>query len=432
MAVAPDGKTFLADGSNIRMVDEHGVITTVIGHQYHRSTWRPMPCSGAIPARDVQLNWPTELAVSPLDNTLHFIDDNVVLKMTHDGRVSIVAGRPLHCPPPSEPADSALATAASLVEPQSLSFAPNGDLFVVESDSQRINRIRRISTDGRMTTYAGSDSGCNCLDAATCPCFEPDRHLAANTKFSSIASVACSPDGVLYVADTGNYRIRAVGSNIPPEKSDGVFEVPDPDAQELYIFNKFGQHVLTKDIMTSSVVYRMSYTQATSNGRLDSVTDAAGRKLTIMRDLRGQVEALRTSSGEKYTIKMSRVGDLETFREDSTGQTTEFKYLHSTRLLRSKLDLGRDAATFYDYDDNGRLVGVVAPTGERTDLKFNLTSSGAAIEVTKGERTVRVLQLKEDRIASAEGVVSIMADKSLKVTYPDIRKSLRLRQRIQI
>ena len=41
--------------------------------------------------------------------------------------------------------------------------------------------------------------------------------------------------------------------------------------------------------MTSSVVYRMSYTQATSNGRLDSVTDAAGRKLTIMRDLRGQV-----------------------------------------------------------------------------------------------------------------------------------------------
>ena len=142
------------------------------------------------------------------------------------------SGRPLHCPPPSKLADSALATAASLVEPQSLSFAPNGDLFVVESDSQRINRIRRISTDGRMTTYAGADSRCSCqAGAAACPCFEPDRHLAANAVFSSIASVACSPDGVLYVADAGNYRLRAVGSNIPPEKSDGVFEVPDPDAQ---------------------------------------------------------------------------------------------------------------------------------------------------------------------------------------------------------
>ena len=67
---------------------------------------------------------------------------------------------------------------------------------------------------------------------------------------------------------------------------------------------------------------------------------------------------------------MSRVGDLETFREDSTGQTTEFKYLHSTRLLRSKLDLSRDAATFYDYDDNGRLVGVVAPTGKAISMPY--------------------------------------------------------------
>ena len=70
--------------------------------------------------------------------------------------------------------------------------------------------------------------------------------------------------------------------------------------QELYIFNKFGQHVLTKDIMTSSVVYRMSYTQATSNGRLDSVTDAAGRKLTIVRDLRGQVSAQMVMDAIQY------------------------------------------------------------------------------------------------------------------------------------
>ena len=71
---------------------------------------------------------------------------------------------------------------------------------------------------------------------------------------------------------------------------------------------------------------------------------------------------------------MSRVGDLETFREDSTGRTTEFKYLHSTRLLRSKLDLGGDAATFYDYDDNGRLVGVVAPTGKAISMTPLATS----------------------------------------------------------
>ena len=59
-----------------------------------------MPCEGASAASEVQLNWPSELAISPLDGTLHFIDDNVVLKLTSDMRLTVVAGRPLHCPPP--------------------------------------------------------------------------------------------------------------------------------------------------------------------------------------------------------------------------------------------------------------------------------------------------------------------------------------------
>ena len=99
IAVGVDGKIFIADGTNIRQVDENGIITTLIGNQNHRSTWKPMPCEGALPLDEVQLNWPTELAVNPLDGSLHFIDDNVVLKLTNDGRVKVIAVRPLHCPP---------------------------------------------------------------------------------------------------------------------------------------------------------------------------------------------------------------------------------------------------------------------------------------------------------------------------------------------
>ena len=112
------------------------------------------------------------------------------------------------------------------------------------------------------------------------------QYLAANVKFSAISSISVTPDAILYIADQGNYRLRAVSSSIPPEKSDGVFEVPDTDAQELYIFNKFGQHVLTRDIMTGNIVYKLAYTQATSNGKLMSVTDAHGKTLTLTRDYR--------------------------------------------------------------------------------------------------------------------------------------------------
>jgi hypothetical protein len=33
IAVGVDGKVFVADGTNIRQVDENGIITTVIGNQ---------------------------------------------------------------------------------------------------------------------------------------------------------------------------------------------------------------------------------------------------------------------------------------------------------------------------------------------------------------------------------------------------------------
>jgi hypothetical protein len=35
--------------------------------------------------------------LSPLDGSLHFIDDRLVLKLTDDLKVKVVAGTPLHC-----------------------------------------------------------------------------------------------------------------------------------------------------------------------------------------------------------------------------------------------------------------------------------------------------------------------------------------------
>lgn len=46
-----------------------------------------------------QLQWPTGLSLSPLDGSLHFIDDRLVLKLTADMKVKVVAGTPLHCHP---------------------------------------------------------------------------------------------------------------------------------------------------------------------------------------------------------------------------------------------------------------------------------------------------------------------------------------------
>ena len=269
IAIGPDGKVYFADGNNIRMVDENGIMHTVVGHQNHRSNWKPIPCDKAVSVDEVQLNWPTGLAINPLDGTLHFIDDNMVMQLTNDGRIKIVAGRPLHCPPPpnsnfqqDDPQSS------GLLEPQDISFSANGELYIAESDSKRVNRVRRV-VHNTIEIIAGGDTSCNCMEK-DCSCFDPDSYLASSTSFSAISSLAVSPDGKIYVADEGNLRIRAIASQMPTKEDDEVFEVPDPGAQELYIFNRYSQHILTKDLLTKCLIYSMEYSQATSTGQFHS------------------------------------------------------------------------------------------------------------------------------------------------------------------
>ena len=397
------------------MVDEFGLISTLAGHQHHRATWKPMPCLGSLPVEEVQLNWPTDLTINPLDGSLHFLDDDMVLSLTPDGRVRVVAGRPLHCHSAQYSPHSAQSSA--LNQPQSITFSSTGELYIAESDSQRINRVRKISHSGQMETIAGKNSNCNCLDSG-CKCWDPDTHLAASTRFSAISSIAVSPDGKLYVADQGNYRVRTIASMMPTNEDDAVFEVPDPDSQELYIFDRFGQHIQTKDIMTQSVLYSMEYHQSTSNGRLVSITDASGRKLSVLRDYSGQVTALQTSGGHKIVVKINRMGNLETY-EQPDGFRIQFEYMSSTGLLLSRLD-SSDYGLMFDYDQYGRLIQCVAPTGELTRLTFNLTSSGGNIKV--GET---VLNVNDNHVSQSQKSSS---DIAFKDTTIDSDRSLYIRE----
>jgi secreted PhoX family phosphatase len=93
IAVANDGTLYFADGTNIRMVDRDGIISTIIGSHVHKSHWKPVSCEGTLKMEEVLLRWPTEVSINPLTGSLHFLDDRVVMMMTPDGRLRIVAGK---------------------------------------------------------------------------------------------------------------------------------------------------------------------------------------------------------------------------------------------------------------------------------------------------------------------------------------------------
>ncbi|CAL7949137.1 unnamed protein product [Xylocopa violacea] len=414
VAVSADNVLYFADGTNIRMVDRDGIITTVIGNHMHKSHWKPIPCEGTLNVEEVHLRWPTELAINPLDNSLHMIDDHMVLQLAADGRVKVVAGRPLHCASPSSSFDTELATHATLVMPQSIAFGPSGNLYIAESDSQRINRVRMIGTDGKITPYAGAESKCNCLERG-CDCFDADHYLASTSKFNTISAVAVSPDGVVHIGDQANYRIRSVMASIPDASGAREYEIYSPDTQEIYVFNRFGQHVATKNILTGETVYQFTYNVNTSNGKLSTITDAAGNKVFLLRDYSSQVNSIENTKGQKCRLRMSRMKMLQELSTPDNYNVT-FDYHGPTGLLKTKLDsTGRSYV--YNYDEFGRLTTAVTPTGKVISLTFDLSLKGAVVKVGQNSRKPISMLIKGSsvvtRIGEAEHRTTVLPDGSV-------------------
>lgn len=421
VAITSDGTVYFADGTNIRSVDRDGLVATVLGSHQHRTHWNPMPCEGTLPVNEVRLRWPTEIAINPLDGALHIIDDHMILRLTRDGRVKIAAGKPLHCPAGAASDAVDLATQAGLIMPQSLAFGPTGDLYVAESDSQRINRVRRVGTDGRIATVAGAESKCNCLDAG-CNCYDEERHLATASRFNTISAIAVAADGVLHICDQANYRIRAVVSSLPETVGTGSFDIYSPETQEVYAFNRFGQHVATRSMVTGRSIYLFGYNVNTSNGKLSTVTDSAGNKIFLLRDYSNQVTSIENTRGHKCRLRMSRTRLLQEFATPE-GRNVTFDYHGSTGLLRSRADSGRGQSVSYAYDDNGRLISAVSPTGELIKLTFDLSLKGASVVVVHGARSPVVYFIKPGwsvsrKVGQAEEVVSMQPDRSVIVLTP--------------
>ncbi|CAB4065038.1 Tenascin-X,Tenascin,Teneurin-m [Lepeophtheirus salmonis] len=373
---------------NARVVDEKGNISTVIGSHKHRTHWKPLPCEGTISMEDVVLRWPTALAINPMDNTLYFIDDNMVMKITSDGRLQIVAGRPLHCHRPQGEILNNFASHTTLVSPQSITFGPQGEMYVAESDSRRTNRISVVGTDGRINSFAGKDSKCNCLEK-TCDCFSEDNHLALETIFGSISSIAAGPDDTLYVADQSNERLRKIQTSIPSMTLAKEYEVYSPTTQELYIFNRFGLHTATKYIPTKETLFKFSYSVSTSNGKLVGITDANGGKITILRDYSGKVNAIENPMRQKLNVRLDRK-QMMTSLEYPDSYSVSFSYYRSKELIYSRRDT--DGNSFvYEYNSDGRLTTVVTPTGEVLRLSADLNIQGALVNISRGKEVTRVL-----------------------------------------
>lgn len=295
----------------------------------------------------VILEWPTDLAVSPMDNSLYVLDNNVVLRITDNGQVSIAAGRPLHCPLAGMDRGVAGGQRAALTPLESavsIAVSYHGEFYIAETDERKLSRIRKVSVDGEITHLAGEPSDCDCKNDANCDCYQTGDGYAKDARLNGPSSLVAAPDGTLYVADLGNIRIRALSRNGPTLTSSATtYEVASPDAQELYIFDINGTHQHTASLLTGDFKYTFSY--STEND-ITAVTDSSGNTLRIRRDPSRMPVRIVAPDNQVIWLTMGTNGGLKTLT--AQGQELVLLTYHGNNGLLATKTSEIGWTTFYE------------------------------------------------------------------------------------
>ena len=251
------------------------------------------------------------------------------------------------------------------------------------------------ASDNRIQRFAGADLKCSCMDVG-CQCYSSDL-LAANAKMSTVSAIAVTPDGRVHICDHENLRIRTVFSALPQQHSqNGEYEIVSAPDNEVYVFNRHGQHMMTKSVPSGHTIYTFSYNVNTLNGKLSSVTDSVGNKLYILRDHSNQVMSIENSSGGMCRLQMSRLGMLQSFTTPDNFQTKLTYYGNTDALLATRADSGNKSVV-YHYDHYGRLTRAVRPSGDIIELKCKVGADGSrATNEKKGKDSLKHLSEGQD------------------------------------
>ncbi|XP_021541644.1 teneurin-1 isoform X3 [Neomonachus schauinslandi] len=414
------GFIYFVDGTMIRRIDEKAVITTVIGSNGLTST-QPLSCDSGMDITQVRLEWPTDLAVNPMDNSLYVLDNNIVLQISENRRVRIIAGRPIHCQVPGIDhfLVSKVAIHSTLESARAISISHSGLLFIAETDERKVNRIQQVTTNGEISIIAGAPTDCDCKIDPNCDCFSGDGGYAKDAKMKAPSSLAVSPDGTLYVADLGNVRIRTISRNQAHLNDMNLYEIASPADQELYQFTVNGTHLHTLNLITRDYVYNFTYN---AEGDLGAVTSSNGNSVHIRRDAGGMPLWLVVPGGQVYWLTISSNGVLK--RVSAQGYNLALMtYPGNTGLLATKSN-ENGWTTVYEYDPEGHLTNATFPTGEvssfhsdlekLTKVELDTSNRENVLMSTNLTATSTIYILKQE---NTQSTYRVSPDGSLRVTF---------------
>jgi uncharacterized protein (TIGR03437 family) len=210
IAVDSSGNYYIADTANnvVRKVAANGTISTFAGNGSAGSG------GDGSAATSAQLNYPQGVAADAAGNV--YIADTAnsrVRKVSSTGTISTVAGNGT----PGYSGDGAVGSSAEVNFPVGLAVDGSGNLYIADTNN---SAIRKVTTSGIISTVAGTSfQG-----------YSGDQGPATAAQLNDPQGVAVDGAGNIYIADTGNNRVRRVsngtittlaGNGLPGYSGDG-------------------------------------------------------------------------------------------------------------------------------------------------------------------------------------------------------------------
>ncbi|RKZ37867.1 MAG: hypothetical protein DRQ49_15445, partial [Gammaproteobacteria bacterium] len=193
VAVDSSGNFYIANSreNQVHKVDTNGNASTVAG------TYENGYSGDGGAATDAQLSYPINIAVDSSGN-LYIADqyNHRIRKVDKSGIINTVAGDGTY----GYSGDGAAATSAKMRYPAGVAVDSSGNLYIADMYN---HRIRKVATNGIISTVAGSGTAGNSGDGGA----------AISASLNYPYGIAVDSSGNLYIADTENHSIRKVGTN---------------------------------------------------------------------------------------------------------------------------------------------------------------------------------------------------------------------------
>lgn len=398
LVFGPDHSLFFADSLNnkVRRVGTNGIVYTVAG------TGIAGYSGDGGPATNATLNTPTDVAVAS-DGTVFIADFNNhrIRRVGPDGTILTCAGNGTA----DYSGDGGSATNASLNLPQGITVGPDGSIYIADTANYR---VRKVAPDGVISTIAGNgnagfsgDGGPAVSAKLNMPlhveldadgvCYvadymnnrirliKPDGTIATYAgdgtgaytgdcgparqgSLSGPKGLAIGHEGWLMIADTLNKRVRKVAFYLEGVGSSDILLASD-SGDLIFNFGSDGRHKKTYNAYTGATLLTFGY----SNGWLVAVTDGDNNVTRIERSANGTPGAIVSQDGQRTTLTVNDEGYIASLANPNN-ETIQFGYGTNGLLTSVQGAKGAQYAYTISYDSRGRAYRCQDPAGGYTAL----------------------------------------------------------------